>query len=143
MAVVPLAWAPGGSRPSSDCTTVFGTAVLALSDAPLVADVLPTKPGSAFAGFSERNCALTSTSSLGTVYVADPRTEVSHGSVTSQPRRSGLSMLTTESQVLRTPRPVVVPPCSMSPPRRRAVAEVVTPCQYCVRSSPKSDSNVM
>src|SRR5687767_11997647 len=128
--VVPVVWAPGGTRPSSDCTSVLGTAALALSDAPLVADVLPTRPGSAFDGFSERNCALTSTSIFGRVYAADPRTEVSHGSVTSQPRGSGLSMLTTESQVLRTPRPVVVPPCNMSPPRRRAVADVVTPCQY-------------
>ena len=41
-----------------------------------------------------------------------------------------------------TPRPVLVPPWTVTPPRSRAFAVTSTPCQYQVRAGPKLVSNV-
>ena len=42
------------------------------------------------------------------------------------------------SHVSRTPRPVLVPPWNVRPLASRAFTDTFTPCQYCVRASPKS-----
>ena len=62
--------------------------------------------------------------------------------MTAQPRGSGLSIFTTVAQVFCTPRPVLVPPWTVKPPRSRAFAVKSTPCQYHVRAGPKLVSNV-
>ena len=77
--------------------------------------------------------ALTSRSIFGIVYDASPRNDVDHFSVTSHestravPRSSGSASVT--SQLSRTARPVLVPPCRFSPDASRAVAVKSTPCQ--------------
>ena len=110
-------------------------------------------------GGCERTVPLTSTSTFGTVYDASPRTVVWNGSTSRQLRRSlivagfvnvgtRLSGAAVESstcaiaQVSSIDRPVCVPICSVRPWRRRAFSVKSTPCQYCVRSGPKSVSNV-
>src|SRR5687767_13020446 len=133
-----------GVRPRMLCTTVLGTLTLAFSELPFDAEALPTRPGSALAAFNDRICALTSTSIFGTVYDTRPRSEVIHGSVTSQDSSCWLTLartrfsgnLAADSQLLRTPRPVLVPPCSVKPLRSRALRLTSTPCQYCVRAGP-------
>lgn len=86
--------------------------------------------------------ALACTSTTGIVTDASPRKLVIHGSVTAQLRGSGLSIFVTVSHRFRTPRPVLVPPWTMTPARGRAVSVTSTPCQYWVRAGPKSVSNV-
>src|SRR5688500_6454542 len=140
MVVFPVASAVPGRRPSSCWTTVFGTCTLAFNDEPFEADAPPTAP--MFAGLRDRNCALTSTSTFGTVYDAFPVNEVMNGSVTWQLRGSGLSIFVDASHVSRTPRPVLVPPWNTMPLRSRVFTLTLTPCQYWVRASPKSVSNV-
>ena len=77
--------------------------------------------------------ALTCTSTVGIRYDASPRNVVSQGSVTSHessrllPANSGCACH--NAQILRTPRPVVVPICTVRLPRMRAVALKSTPCQ--------------
>ena len=123
---------------------------LAFSDAPLVAEPPPTPP--MLFGFSDLNCALTSTSILGSVYAASPLKDVMTGSVTwhdacarhaPAPVPRCLGQVRLVSQVSRTPRPVLVPPWNVRPLASRAFSETFTPCQYCVRAGPKSVSNVL
>jgi hypothetical protein len=84
--------------------------------------------------------ALTNTATFGRVYEARPLNDVANFSVTSHestravPRSSGSALVTLHR--LRTPRPVLVPPCTFSPLASRAVAVKSTPCQYAVRASP-------
>src|SRR5262245_5500038 len=105
-------------------------------------------------GLSDLICALTRTSIFGNVYAARALNDVITGSVTWHadacvncdvavpvPRMvSGRFLLV--SHVSRTPRPVLVPPWNVSPSASRAFTDTLTPCQYCVRASPKSVSNV-
>ena len=85
---------------------------------------------------------LTSTPIFGTVYDASPLKFVVHFSVTSHEstrdvrdeQLSGSARVT--AQLSRTARPVLVPPCTVNPFAKRAVAVKSTPCQYAVRASP-------
>src|SRR4026208_1458190 len=100
-------------------------------------------------GLSDRTCALTSTSILGTVYAARALNDVITGSVTWHADFcvncdgavpvpgivSGRFLLV--SQVSRTPRPVLVPPWKVMPFASRAFTDTFTPRQYCVRASPQ------
>src|SRR5688500_11460510 len=108
MVVLPVTSAVPGRRPRSCWTTAFGTCVLALSELPFDAEPPPLAP--VLDGFLDRNCALTITSTFGTVYEALPVNAVMNGSVTAQLRGSGLSIFGSVSQRSTTPRPVVVPP---------------------------------
>jgi len=85
----------------------------------------------------DRIVVLASTSIRGIEYDANPRTAVSHGSLTSHPSRRCAVVPLIESwgrashnaQVFRTPRPVDVPSCNVSRLAMRAVAFMSTPCQ--------------
>ena len=98
----------------------------------------------------ERTVPLTSTSTLGTVYDASPRTVVWNGSASRQLRsvldrgqvrqcRGRVHCSRRDRRVERlcdragvlVDRPVCVPTCSVSPWRRRAFSVKSTPCQYC------------
>src|SRR5688572_8825431 len=105
--------APGGRCPSCAITTVLGTLKLALTCG---------------AG-DRRTIELTSTSTFGSVYDADPRKVVLNGSTVRQFRGFGLSMLTTVSQRSVTVRPVLVPPWNVSPLAIRALPVTSTPFQ--------------
>src|SRR4029077_15309871 len=98
--------------------------------------------------------ALTWTPTLGSIYVARPVAEVRYGSTTRQygfvalvkspPAgtmavlgvASGTNPRTSQASVSR--RPVLVPPCTVSPYRKRALTLTSTPCQFML-SCPKLD----
>src|SRR5262245_54889452 len=77
--VVPFARPLAGSRPRDCWTTRLGTGAFAARDAPFEADAAPI-PSDAFG--TDRQFALTRTSTLGIVYATSPRACVSHGSTT-------------------------------------------------------------
>jgi hypothetical protein len=69
---------------------------------------------------------------------------VVHGSTLSQPRGSGPPLpayFWIVAQVLTTPRPVLAPAETVSPPRNRAFTLYSTPSQWLSRSSPNADSS--
>src|SRR4029077_14745190 len=109
--VVPFARPPGGRRPRSCCTIVFGTFQFAALG--FTVGWMPAKIVGLFVPNTtdgcERSVALTCTPILGTVYDARPRTVVSPGSTRRQLRGSGLSTSTIEVHASLMPRPVVVP----------------------------------
>jgi hypothetical protein len=76
-----------------------------------------------------RTIELTSTSTFGIVYDADPRKVVVNGSTVRQFRGFGLSMSTTLAQRSVTSRPVLVPPWNTSPLPIRALPVTSTPFQ--------------
>ena len=53
--------------------------------------------------------------------------------------RSGTSARTSQASVSR--RPVLVPPCTVSPFRKRALTPISTPCQLLVISGPMADAS--
>ena len=145
MLVLPVARPPGGSRPMMPWITAFGTCQVAIRSS---------------AG-CERTVPLTSTSTFGTVYDASPRTVVWNGSASRQlrtsfivgqvrqgrgrvhcARRDRQSSACAIAHASSIDRPVCVPTCSVRPWRRRAFTVKSTPCQYWLRSGPKSVSNV-
>src|SRR5262245_17888316 len=94
---------------------------------------------------------------LGTVYDASPVADVRYGSTTwqygfvklerSPPAgtmavldvRSGTTARTSQASVSR--RPVLVPPCTVSPNPRRALTVTSTPCQLLLISCPVTDAS--
>src|SRR5262245_21572164 len=94
---------------------------------------------------------------LGTVYEASPVADVRYGSTTWQygfvrllrsppagtmavlDDRSGTNARTSQASVSR--RPVLVPPCTVSPYLRRAFTVTSTPCQLLVISLPVTDAS--
>ena len=103
--MVPVASAPGGRRPSSCCTTVFGT----FQTAPFKVVPLTTPAVLRAIPDCERIVAAISTSTFGIVYAAEPRSVVRNGSTLRQFRGSGLSIKTVVAQLSVTARPVLVP----------------------------------
>ena len=96
---------------------------------------------------------------LGTIYVARPVAEVRYGSTTRQygfvkllrsppagtmavlDVLSGTNARTAQASVSR--RPVLVPPCTVSPFRMRALTPTSTPCQLLIISGPTADASSM
>src|SRR6185295_3683631 len=111
---------------------------------------LATKFAASESPGSLRHVPLTWRSIFGTVYVASPRIEVRYGSTSRQYGFTGEpAALVIEFVEPRVPwpcsgrtarsahesaslRPVLVPPCTVSPLRRRAFTPTSTPCQFSI-----------